>query len=234
MKAVLNVSAGISAFENPTLVHRRNLINLDKVFVHSPSSMRLIESPVSYRKQGIQKGDWLLVDEALQPLLNDVVLVQKYDEQYIIRFSELKRHYVQGDSNDLMVVGVITVSVHHYRCPKSLPCHTSMNELSLHQLLVDREIATIFCRARGESMLPYIHDSDIMVLERHLKPCSGDIAVLALNHNLVCKRIDIERGLLYSDNPKFKTHKVDANSDYLRMHGVVRYSLRLHREITSC
>lgn len=232
MQINLTVSAGISAFENPTLVHRDNAINLNNVFVHSPHSMQLIPSPATYEKYGICKGDWLLVDAALQPLMSDLVLVENHDETFVVEFKKYRQHQMGlEDCDPTILLGVISLSVHHYRKPVPLPVHANLVELDIHQFLIERELSTVLCRAKGESMLPYIFNDDIMILERHLTPISGDVCVIALNHELVCKRIDVERSTLYSDNAAFKPYKVNQEKDYLRMHGVVRYALRLIRGI---
>ena len=133
--------------------------------------------------------------------------------------------------DDLHVTGVITLSIHHFKPPPQLPWHQDLTELDLHKLVITQEHSTILCRAAGLSMLPYIWDRDILVLERHLTPENEDVIVLSLNNDLVVKRVNLHRRVLYSDNPNFKPYQINQD-DYTRLHGVVRYSLRLHRPVT--
>ncbi|EGQ9284319.1 S24 family peptidase [Vibrio parahaemolyticus] len=228
-----NVHAGITGFENPTVRFRENPLNLQELFVHSHSSMRLISAENTYKELGIARGDWLLVDVALQPLVADVVLIERYGESHICRWVDLRHKVsVSGDDwSDLCVVGVITLSIHHFRQPPLLPWHSDLTEIDLHQLLVTQDHSTILCRASGLSMLPFVYDGDILVLERHVKPESGDVIVLSLNNDLVVKRVNLHTRTLYSDNPSFRAHRI-SQDDYTRLHGVVRYNLRLHRPIS--
>lgn len=226
------VSASITGFENPTISFRKCALNLSSMFVHSPSSMRLYESPCDYLSNGVAKGDWLLVDSSRNPVLTDLLLVDFFgDKEVVSKKALLHRESQKIDLSDLVVIGVITMSIHHFRTPsKFIPNHTDMNELDLHKLLVEREHSTLVCRADGNSMLPHIFNDDLLLLERHLNVEENDVCVLALNNDLVCKRVNCLSRTLMSDNPNFKPYKVTAG-DYLRLHGVVRYSIRLHRDL---
>lgn len=227
-----NAQAGISGFENPTIRFRKKTLNLQTLFVHSHTSMCLMSAENAYPKLGIAKDDWLLIDSALQPLHNDLVLFEYHGESHIARWSVLCQHIATSGKtwNELHVIGVITVSIHHFRQPPLLPWHNDLTEIDLHQLIVTQEHSTLLCRAAGLSMLPYIWDHDILILERHLTPANDDVIVLSLNNDLVVKRINLHSKILYSDNPSFKPYPI-TQYDYTRLHGVVRYSLRLHRPI---
>ncbi|NOH36534.1 S24 family peptidase [Vibrio chagasii] len=225
-----SVSASITGFENPTLTFRKQALNLNQMFVHSPSSMFLVESKGELIYAGIAIGDWLLIDASRKPLMNDIVLVEQYDEQYCVEWSQLYSHMKStcNGQDDLLVIGVVTISIHHFRKPISLPRHDNLTEIDLHSLLIDVEYSTLICKADGESMKPYIFHHDLMLLERHLKPDEDDVCILALNHDLVCKRVHLSSRVLSSDNPAYSNYRV-TESDYLRLHGVVRVSFRLHR-----
>ncbi|QFT13325.1 S24 family peptidase [Vibrio sp. THAF190c] len=226
------VSASITGFENPTLQFRDQALNLNELFVYSPSSQRIIHSPSNELSLGIAEGDWLLVDSSRQPLLSDVVLMLSHDESYLVKWENLRNSstFSASDFEEIIMVGVVTMSIHHYRHPVLLPEHESMICLDLHKLLVEQEHSTVICKADGESMRPFVHSGDLLLLERHLKPNENDVCILALNNDIVCKRVHLRSRCLSSDNPKFYDYQV-SDSDYLRLHGVVRYSLRLHRPI---
>lgn len=225
-----NVQAGITGFENPTIRFRKQPLNLQTLFVHSHTSMRIISADNSYQKFGIAKGDWLLIDSALQALATDLVLFEYHGESHIARWNVLCQHIAASGKawDELHVMGVISVSIHHFRQPPPLPWHCDLTEIDLHQLIVTQEHSTLLCRAAGVSMLPHIWDRDILILERHLTPENDDVIVLALNNDLVVKRINVHTKTLYSDNSSFKPYPI-TQDDYTRLHGVVRYSLRLHR-----
>lgn len=227
------VQAGITGFENPTIRFRKKSLNLQTMFVHSHSSMRIMSADNTYKKLGIAKGDWLLIDSALQPLNSDLVVFEQHGDNHIARWSLLCQHIAASGKewDDLHVIGVVTLSIHHFRQPPLLPWHHDLTELNLHQLVITQEHSTILCRAAGLSMLPYIWDHDILVLERHLNPENEDVIVLSLNNDLVVKRVNLHSRTLYSDNPSFQPHPINQD-DYTRLHGVVRYSLRLHRPVT--
>lgn len=226
----ISVSCGITGFENPTLPFRQELISLTQLFVHSPASSRIVVCPERYADLGIEKGDWLLVDASLTPSMTDLVLVSCIDDLSVVSWSVSRQHFSKWE-DDAVLVGVVTLSIHHFRPPSRLPDHESLSDLDLHSLLVTQEYSTLFLRADGCSMLPFVHNGDILILERHLDVAEHDAVVLALNHDLVMKRVDRSRSMLYSDNPKYPPYIV-GESDYLRLHGVVSRSLRLHRDLS--
>ena len=221
-------------FENPTLKYRKKTLNLNTLFVHSHSSMRIMSAENSYPKLNIAKADWLLIDSALQPLNSDTVIFELHGDNHIARWSTLTKHIAASSNtewNDLHVQGVITLCVHNLRKAPPLPYHHDLNELDLHNLLITQEYSTLFCRAAGQAMLPTINDGDFLILERHLEAQSHDVAVLSLNDDLVVKRLNLQRSLLYCDNPQYPEYQT-KQSDYLRLHGVVTRVLKLFRPLT--
>lgn len=225
-------TASIVGFENPTNTFRKQALNLDELFVHSPASMRVVESPIDYLKAGIAQGDWLLVDSSRLPLANDVVICERFDEVFVSTWSILCAHVGRSgqDMDELRVIGVVTLSVHHFRPRGGIDEHESLSEVSLHSMLVEVEHAALFCRAQGTSMMPHVFDNDILLLERNLDVEENDVCVIVLNDDLYCKRVHQSTGVLSSDNRTFKPYRIKAE-DYLRLHGVVRSSLRLHRPV---
>ena len=67
--------------------------------------------------------------------------------------------------------------------------------LDLNQLMVQHKAATFFVRVRGYSMEQAgIRDGDLLVVDRALKPRSGQIVVAAIDGELVVKRLVRRRG----------------------------------------
>lgn len=53
--------------------------------------------------------------------------------------------------------------------------------LDLNELLVKRPAATYFVRVEGESMIGEgIHDGDLLVVDRSLRPASGDVIIASV------------------------------------------------------
>lgn len=226
-------NGGITGFENPCAAFQQKALNLNELFVYSKSSMKLYVSESEYLNFGIAQDDWLLVDASRQPLAQDLVLVEKYDEQFVMMFSTISANTNNIDFfESVTVLGVLVISIHHFRKPRELPEHESLNDLDLHHLLITQEHSTILCRAVGDSMLPFVFNNDLLLLERHLEVERHDVCVLSWNDKLVCKRVDKIRRVLWSDNPNYSPYRL-SSSDFLKMHGVVSRSFRLHRKMSN-
>ena len=60
--------------------------------------------------------------------------------------------------------------------------------LDLNELLVKRPAATFFVKVQGESMIGEgIHDGDLLVVDRSLRPASGDVIVACVDGDFTVK-----------------------------------------------
>jgi len=67
--------------------------------------------------------------------------------------------------------------------------------LDVRQLLVSRPSSTFFMTAKGDELdTVFIHDGDILVVDRSIEPVKGDIAVVAEDGQLAVRVInDLEQ-----------------------------------------
>lgn len=91
--------------------------------------------------------------------------------------------------------------------------------LDLNELLVKRPAATFFVRVSGESMIGEgIHDGDILVVDRSMRPKSGDVIVSSIDGEFTVKTFlkDDEGIHLVPANPAFSviTLKPGQQLDY--------------------
>ena len=60
--------------------------------------------------------------------------------------------------------------------------------LDLNELLVKRPAATYFVRVEGDSMIGAgIHDGDLLVVDRSLRPASGDVIIASVDGDFTVK-----------------------------------------------
>lgn len=80
--------------------------------------------------------------------------------------------------------------------------------LDLNELLVKRPAATFFVRVQGDSMIGAgICDGDLLVVDRSLRPTSGDIIIACVDGDFTVKtyRRDVKGVHLEPANPDFPT-----------------------------
>lgn len=78
--------------------------------------------------------------------------------------------------------------------------------LDLNELCIRHPAATYFIRARGESMEGAgISDGDVLVVDRSLRACNGDIIIAAVDGAFTVKRLEKHgtRVRLLPENPAF-------------------------------
>ena len=78
--------------------------------------------------------------------------------------------------------------------------------LDLNELLVKRPAATYFVRVQGDSMIEAgIHDGDLLVVDRSLRPASGDVIIASVDGDFTVKtyRRDKEGIRLEPANPAY-------------------------------
>ena len=99
--------------------------------------------------------------------------------------------------------------------------------LNLHAYLVNHEMATYFLRVSGDSMSGAgIHDGDLLVVDRSLKPDSGSIVIADLDGELAVRRL-VFRGpriFLQPENDRYRTVEIPDDNE-LHVWGVVTYTI---------
>ena len=102
------------------------------------------------------------------------------------------------------------------------------NILDINDLVVKNPSSTFFVRVEGDSMEGAgIFSSDVLVVDRSLKPHDGSIIVAAVYGEMVVKRLK-ERGQtheLVSENEEYEPIKLEQNDDCF-VWGVVVGSVR--------
>jgi DNA polymerase V len=100
--------------------------------------------------------------------------------------------------------------------------------LSLDEHLIQHREATFFVRAKGNSMINAgIHDNDLLVVDKSLSPCSGDIVIAVIDGDLTVKRL-IKRGQIITlkpENPSYKEIEFKEGQE-LQVWGVVTATIK--------
>ena len=100
--------------------------------------------------------------------------------------------------------------------------------LDLNEYLIKKPSATYFARAQGQSMNRLgIFNGDLLIVDRSVNPQHGHIVVVALNGELVCKVLDLQRSRLLSANPHYPPIPITEEMDTI-VEGVVIHSVRHH------
>lgn len=88
--------------------------------------------------------------------------------------------------------------------------------LDLNELLVKRPAASFFVRVQGDSMIGEgIHDGDLLVVDRSLRPASGDIIIACVDGDFTVKtyRRDKNGIRLEPANPAFPAIRLSPGQE---------------------
>lgn len=100
--------------------------------------------------------------------------------------------------------------------------------LDLNEYLIKKPSATYFARASGQSMNRLgIFDQDLLIVDRSVNPQHGQIVVVAVDGELVCKVLDLHRSCLLSANPNYPPIPITDDMETV-VEGVVIHSVRHH------
>jgi DNA polymerase V len=84
-------------------------------------------------------------------------------------------------------------------------------QLDLNEYLIKHPAATFCVRVQGRSMIDAgIHENDILIVDRSIKPTTEKIVVAAIDGELTVKRLNIQDDKLFlmPENPHFKPIEV--------------------------
>ena len=95
--------------------------------------------------------------------------------------------------------------------------------LDLNELLVKRPAATFFVKVQGDSMIGEgIRDGDLLVVDRSLRPASGDVIIACVDGDFTVKTLRVGKGeggkgkrevWLEPANPKFPVIKLKPGQE---------------------
>ncbi|WP_272959307.1 LexA family protein [Zunongwangia profunda] len=92
------------------------------------------------------------------------------------------------------------------------------DRIDLNHEFIKNKDATFFGRAEGDSMEGAgISNGDLLVIDKSLKPKSGQIAVCFLDGEFTVKRIQIEKNVIWliAENKKYAPIKVTADNEFV-------------------
>ena len=101
--------------------------------------------------------------------------------------------------------------------------------IDLNKHLIKHPSSTFYGRVKGESMKDEgIHDGDLLVIDKSIRPADGKIAVCYLDGEFTIKRIRIDKDIiiwLMPANDKYTPIKVTPDNDFL-IWGIVTHVIK--------
>ena len=100
--------------------------------------------------------------------------------------------------------------------------------IDLNEQLIRNKPATFFMRVTGNSMInACIHDGDIVIVDRSIKPQSGKIVIAVIDGEMLIRRLErtMNRMRLIPETPKLSAIEVGEYSD-VTIWGVVTYVIK--------
>ena len=142
----------------------------------------------------------------------------------------LNGHYLPCEDIELLNLSSdkLPINLPLYSCkisagfPSPADDHLEKN-LDLNSYLIKNPTATFFVRVNGDSMINAgIHDNDILIVDRSLKPTHGKIVIAVVDGQMTVKRLYKQSGKLFliPENKNFKPIEITENMS-MEIWGVV-------------
>ncbi len=142
----------------------------------------------------------------------------------------LNGHYLPYEDIELLDLSSdkLPINLPLYSCkisagfPSPADDHLEKN-LDLNSYLIKNPTATFFVRVNGDSMINAgIHDNDILIVDRSLKPTHGKIVIAVVDGQMTVKRLYKQSGKLFliPENKNFKPIEITENMS-MEIWGVV-------------
>jgi DNA polymerase V len=100
--------------------------------------------------------------------------------------------------------------------------------IDLNAQLIKNKPATFFMRVQGNSMInACIHEGDIVIVDRSVKPQSGNIIIAVLDGEMLIRRYErtLNKVRLIPETPKLAAMEISEYSDF-SIWGVVTYVIK--------
>ncbi|CAH9052121.1 Protein UmuD [Pseudoalteromonas holothuriae] len=122
----IKAQAGITGFESPAAEYRELGLSLDQLLVQHPNATFIgLASGDSMQGVGIFEGDLLIVDRAVTPQQNDVI-VANYNNEFVCKLLDIQHRTLRSaspiyspvnisDCDNFQLEGVVIGSVRMHR-----------------------------------------------------------------------------------------------------------------------
>jgi len=103
----------------------------------------------------------------------------------------------------------------------------SEQKLDLKEYLMPHENSTFIVRVKGSSMIDDgINDDDLLIVDKSLRICMGQIVIAELNGEFTVKRIEKIKGKLFlvAANKKFEPIAINEETE-LMIWGIVNFTI---------
>ena len=100
--------------------------------------------------------------------------------------------------------------------------------IDLNEQLIRNKPATFFMRVQGNSMVnACIHEGDIVIVDRSIKPQSGKIIIAVLEGEMLIRRFEkiVNRIRLLPETPRLSPMEISEHSNFA-IWGVVTYVIK--------
>jgi DNA polymerase V len=91
------------------------------------------------------------------------------------------------------------------------------DKLDLNRHLIRNSAATFFVRVAGDSMVKAgIHDGDLLVVDRSIKPRDKNVVIAVVNGDLTVKRIRIHKNklTLVAENENYQSQEIKEEMEF--------------------
>lgn len=250
------VEEGIAAgFPSPAQDYTRPPLDLNEKLIPHPAASLLGRITGSLSREGLNEGDFIIVDTSLKIRDKDWVLCIYNGELNVKQIRRTKNaSWVQGEKNrelidvEFRVLGVVTHSLHLKRSFDELQLHSpyinsfqcvgtsdflNMDNypvLDLNKFLIKNPTSTFFSKVAGDSLKEAnVRKGDLVIIDKSLSLRHNDIAVCYVNGEFTLKFVQKHEDEIWlmPANKDFTPIKV-TNDDF-RIWGVVTTIINVWR-----
>ncbi|MCR9888031.1 hypothetical protein NB550_12145 [Vibrio parahaemolyticus] len=229
-----SVNATICAFTSPSTDYSERDLSIHQLLIGSSNSYTLLRVNSEHLDcNGVFNDSILVIDKALKPTHNCLV-VGYLDAELVIGYYNKHQQSLcslSGYTTELptfsflefQLLGVATSVITPF-----VDCHIDPAPPDLDNLLVSDPNSSFVARVSGTSLEGrQVLDSDIVLVDRKLKPKHNDLIVANYNSSFVLKQLDVyNKALVSVDKDGHTKSTIIRPHDIFSIEGVITFAIR--------
>lgn len=222
----LSSAVGVSTVAVRSWEHNTKKPNMDALIALGRFLNTSIDTLLDIQPKGNEQNYTLVLTSSERKLLSSYQSLDNYGQKAVDAICALEKERVDATKKPRVIPKVIDLQqvkseryIPRYTTPSAAGSSVPLDGVDFEMILVDSSVpeeADYAVDIQGNSMYPYIHDGDMVYVEKDAELTIGDVGIFCVDGAMYCKQYYLDDNnnlVLVSANPELRHTNIFVSAD---------------------